>query len=65
MVTRVAILGATGSIGRQALEVVMAHPDRLRATVLASRRNADDLAILSEDAIDVLFRFGLHSVLWR
>jgi 1-deoxy-D-xylulose-5-phosphate reductoisomerase len=32
---RVAILGATGSIGRQALEVVSAHPD-LRVCALAS-----------------------------
>ncbi|TME42582.1 MAG: 1-deoxy-D-xylulose-5-phosphate reductoisomerase [Chloroflexi bacterium] len=55
VVTRVAILGATGSIGRQALEVVMAHPDRLRATVLASRRNADDLAVLAS-------RFGARAI---
>ena len=32
---RLAILGATGSIGRQALEVAAAHPDRLRVTALA------------------------------
>ncbi|HKW78444.1 MAG TPA: 1-deoxy-D-xylulose-5-phosphate reductoisomerase [Candidatus Limnocylindria bacterium] len=47
MVTRLAILGATGSIGRQALDVVVAHPDRLRVTALASRRNADDLGVLA------------------
>ena len=35
--TRVAILGATGSIGQQALEVVAAHPDRLVVTALAAR----------------------------
>ncbi len=33
--TRLAILGATGSIGRQALEVVAAHPDRLRVVAVA------------------------------
>lgn len=36
--TRLAILGATGSIGRQALEVVAAHPDRLRVTAIARGR---------------------------
>ena len=35
--TRVAILGATGSIGQQALAVAAAHPDRLRVTALAAR----------------------------
>ena len=34
--TRIAILGATGSIGQQALEVVAAHPDKLRVTALAA-----------------------------
>jgi len=35
--TRVAILGATGSIGQQALEVIDAHPDLLTVTALAAR----------------------------
>ena len=35
--TRVAILGATGSIGQQALEVIAAHPDLLTVTALAAR----------------------------
>ena len=38
-VTRLAILGATGSIGRQALDVVAAHRDRLRVTAVAGARN--------------------------
>lgn len=33
---RVAILGATGSIGTQALDVCRAHPDKLRVTALAA-----------------------------
>ena len=33
---RIAILGSTGSIGRSALAVVDAHPDRLRVTALAA-----------------------------
>ena len=49
MVTRLAILGATGSIGRQALDVVAAHPDRLRVTALASARNASALAALAKE----------------
>jgi 1-deoxy-D-xylulose-5-phosphate reductoisomerase len=43
----VAILGATGSIGRQALEVVAAHPDRLTVTALAARSRRDELTALA------------------
>ncbi len=46
MTTRLAILGATGSIGRQALEIVRAHPDRLRVTALSADTNAASLAAL-------------------
>jgi 1-deoxy-D-xylulose-5-phosphate reductoisomerase len=42
----VAVLGATGSIGRSALAVVRQHPDRFRLTVLTARRNAAALAEL-------------------
>jgi 1-deoxy-D-xylulose-5-phosphate reductoisomerase len=45
--TRLAILGATGSIGRQALDVVRAHPDRLRVVALGANRNAEELAALA------------------
>lgn len=38
---RVAILGSTGSIGRQALSVIEAYPDRLSAAVLTAGSNAD------------------------
>jgi 1-deoxy-D-xylulose-5-phosphate reductoisomerase len=44
---RLAILGATGSIGRQALEVVAAHPDRLRVTALACANDEQTLARLA------------------
>jgi 1-deoxy-D-xylulose-5-phosphate reductoisomerase len=33
---RVSVLGSTGSIGRQTLEVIAAHPDRFQVTGLAS-----------------------------
>jgi 1-deoxy-D-xylulose-5-phosphate reductoisomerase len=39
-VKRIAILGSTGSIGRSALAVVDAHPDRLQVTALAAGRNS-------------------------
>ena len=44
---RLAILGATGSIGRQALDVVRAHPDRLQVVALGANRNSDVLAELA------------------
>ena len=37
----IAILGSTGSIGRQALEVIQAHPDQLCVEVLTAQDNAD------------------------
>ncbi len=41
---RLAILGSTGSIGTQALDVVRAHPDRFEVVALAAGRNVDLLA---------------------
>ena len=41
---RLAILGSTGSIGQSALDVVRAHPERLRVVTLAAGGNADRLA---------------------
>jgi 1-deoxy-D-xylulose-5-phosphate reductoisomerase len=38
-ITRVAILGSTGSIGTSALSVVDAHPDRLQVVALAAGNN--------------------------
>jgi 1-deoxy-D-xylulose-5-phosphate reductoisomerase len=40
-VKRLAILGSTGSIGCQALEVVAAHPEHFEVEVLTARNNAD------------------------
>ena len=45
---RIAILGSTGSIGRQALEVIAQQQDYLEAEVLCAHRNAD---LLIEQAI--------------
>jgi 1-deoxy-D-xylulose-5-phosphate reductoisomerase len=40
-VKRVAILGSTGSIGRQALDVISRHRDRFQVVGLAAGRNAE------------------------
>jgi 1-deoxy-D-xylulose-5-phosphate reductoisomerase len=46
--TGVAILGATGSIGRSALAVLEQHPQRFRAVALTARSSGDALARLAE-----------------
>jgi len=40
-VKRIAVLGSTGSIGRQTLEIAAQHPDRLKVVALAANRSAD------------------------
>jgi 1-deoxy-D-xylulose-5-phosphate reductoisomerase len=40
---RVALLGATGSIGTSALDVIARHPDRYRVHALAAHRDVDGL----------------------
>jgi len=52
---RVAILGSTGSIGRQALDVIGRYPDRFDVVGLAAGRNVDLLA-------DQVARFAPHVV---
>jgi len=49
----IAILGATGSIGTQALEVIRAHPNRFSITVLTAQMNAD---LLIEQALEFIPR---------
>lgn len=41
---RVAILGSTGSIGTQALDVIARHPERFEVVALAAGRNIERLA---------------------
>ncbi|HEV7122552.1 MAG TPA: 1-deoxy-D-xylulose-5-phosphate reductoisomerase [Rhodanobacter sp.] len=43
---RVAVLGATGSIGGSTLDVIARHPERFRATVLTAHRQVEALAAL-------------------
>jgi 1-deoxy-D-xylulose-5-phosphate reductoisomerase len=45
----VAILGATGSIGRSAIRVIRRHPDRFRISVLTGHRNAAELDRLAAE----------------
>ena len=40
---RIAIFGSTGSIGKQALEVIDAHPEKFEVEVLTAQNNADTL----------------------
>jgi len=68
---RIAILGSTGSIGRSALAVADAHPDRIAIVGLAAGENADLLAeqmaryqpatvaMASGDALDRLRQCGV------
>jgi 1-deoxy-D-xylulose-5-phosphate reductoisomerase len=44
MVRRVAILGSTGSIGVNTLDVIRAHPDRFKVTALTAGKQVDRLA---------------------
>jgi len=47
-VKKIAILGSTGSIGTQALEVIEEHPDKFQVEVLTANNNA---TLLIEQAI--------------
>jgi 1-deoxy-D-xylulose-5-phosphate reductoisomerase len=52
---RVILLGSTGSIGTQALEVVRAHPDRFEVIALAAGRDGATVAAQAEE-------FGVRTV---
>src|SRR5918999_3928703 len=69
---RLAILGSTGSIGQSALDVVRAHPDKLKVVGLAAGSNAGRLrdqavafgasitALASETGSDGLIAVATH-----
>ena len=46
---KVAVLGSTGSIGRQALDVVRTHPDRFELVALATGSDAEGLAAQAKE----------------
>ena len=69
---RVAVLGATGSIGASALDVIARHPDTMRASVLAAGSKVDELialcvrhrpehAVIADEACFPALRDGLHA----
>ncbi|MCX8005455.1 MAG: hypothetical protein N2688_10945, partial [Burkholderiaceae bacterium] len=45
---RIAVLGATGSIGTNTLAVVARHPDRFEVVALSAERQVDALLALCE-----------------
>ncbi|MCH5222323.1 MAG: 1-deoxy-D-xylulose-5-phosphate reductoisomerase [Muribaculaceae bacterium] len=45
---RIAVLGATGSIGRQTLDIIERYPNRYEAAILAAGRRVDDLIALAQ-----------------
>jgi 1-deoxy-D-xylulose-5-phosphate reductoisomerase len=47
--TRVAVLGSTGSIGRQALDVIRNRPDRFELVALAAGSDAEGLAAQAKE----------------
>ena len=51
----VVILGSTGSIGRQALEIVASHPDKFRVIALTSAGTNPELVIAQAKAFNVAF----------
>ena len=68
---RVAVLGATGSIGASALDVIARHPQRLRASVLAAgsrvealldlcRAHTPDHAVIADPTQFAALRDGLR-----
>ena len=71
-VRSVAVLGATGSIGSSALDVIARHPDRLQVQTLAAGRNVDALialcrthrpahAAIADDSAYLALRDGLRA----
>ena len=48
MIRKIAILGSTGSIGTQTLDVIARHPDKFEVEVLTAQNNAD---LLIEQAV--------------
>lgn len=72
MAKRVAILGSTGSIGTQALDVIACNPERFTVAALAAGRNVDllreqaarfsvGLTTTAEDGPDGLMRVAVES----
>lgn len=62
----IAVIGATGSIGTQTLEIIDLHPELYHATVIAAGRRVDDLIALARKhrpALAVIADVNKYSVL--
>lgn len=59
---RLVILGATGSIGTQALDVVRMHPEELEVVALAAGRRVDDMVRYAQEFGCKHLAFGDESV---
>lgn len=62
---RIAILGSTGSIGTQTLDVIEAHPDRFKATILIAGSKVDTLIQQSLRHRPSLAIIADESKLWK
>lgn len=62
---RLAVLGATGSIGRQTLDIIERYPERYSAVVLSAGRRVDELARLAAQFRPRLAVIGDESLLPR
>lgn len=63
MQKNIAVLGSTGSIGTQTLDIIARHPQRYRATVLAAGTRVDELieqAVKFRPRIAIIAREDLH-----
>jgi 1-deoxy-D-xylulose-5-phosphate reductoisomerase len=55
---RIVVLGSTGSIGRQTLDIARAHPDRIRVVGLAAGRDVDTLRAQLDEFAPEVFAVG-------
>lgn len=61
----IAIIGATGSIGTQTLDIISRHPDRYNVTVLAAGNKVDTLIQLATRHRPKLAIIANESLLWK
>lgn len=70
-IKNIAVLGSTGSIGTQTLDIISAHPELYRATVLVAGRRVDslieqarcirpELAVIADDSLWTQLRDALE-----
>ena len=60
--TRLVLLGATGSIGTQTLDVARMHPDKIEVVALAAGRRVDELVAYAREFGVKHLAFGDESV---